>query len=121
MLKDCTPLALVCEAAWRTVVAAPRNFHSWNRILAGRGRPLATSRCKIMHQAHKCKQSRASSLIRNEKNNCSLWEYCHVTVQAEAIAWARRCRSSQLTGGGQEKNNQKKWVADPQKNANKAI
>jgi hypothetical protein len=28
MLKDCTPLALVCEAAWRTVVAAPRNFHS---------------------------------------------------------------------------------------------
>jgi hypothetical protein len=45
----------------------------------------------------------AWSLIRNEKTNCSLGENGHATVKSEAIAWARRCWPSQLTGG-QEKN-----------------
>jgi hypothetical protein len=35
---------------------------------------------------------------------------CHATVKSEAIACARRCRSSQLTGWTR-KNNQKKWRA----------
>jgi hypothetical protein len=35
-----------------------------------------------------------------------------VTVNSEAITCARRCRSSQLTGGGQEKNNKNKWRAE---------
>jgi hypothetical protein len=36
---------------------------------------------------------------------------CHATVNSEAIACARRCRSSQLTGWWTRKNNQKKWRA----------
>jgi uncharacterized membrane-anchored protein YitT (DUF2179 family) len=30
--------------------------------------------------------------------NCSLWENCHATEKSEAIARARRCRASRLTG-----------------------
>jgi hypothetical protein len=40
----------------------------------------------------------AWSLIHNEKNNGSLREYFHVAENSEAIAHARICRSSRLTG-----------------------
>jgi hypothetical protein len=38
--------------------------------------------------------------------------HCHATEKSEAIACARRCRSSQLTRWWTQKNNQKKWRAE---------
>jgi hypothetical protein len=38
----------------------------------------------------------------------------HATVKSEAIACARRCRSSRLTGWW-KKNNQKKWRAEEER------
>jgi hypothetical protein len=57
---------------------------------------------------------RAWSLIRNEKNNCSLWETlpCNRSQRPLHIACARRCRSSRLTRWWTKKNNRKKWKAE---------
>jgi hypothetical protein len=46
------------------------------------------------------------SLIRNEKPIVLFEKNCHATVKSEAIACARRCRSSLLTGWW------KKWRAE---------
>jgi hypothetical protein len=56
--------------------------------------------------------SKAWSLIRN-KNNCSLWyDNYHVTVKSDAIACARICRPSRLTGWWTRKKNiREKWRA----------
>jgi hypothetical protein len=38
--------------------------------------------------------------------------HCHAVEKSEAIACARRCRSSQLTRWWTKKNNWKKWRAE---------
>jgi hypothetical protein len=46
------------------------------------------------------------------KKNIVLFErHCHAIEKSEAIACARRCRSSRLTGWWIQKNNRKKWMA----------
>jgi hypothetical protein len=61
-----------------------------------------------------------------KKNNCSLKEYSHATGKSEAIAFARRCRSSQLKGWWTRKKigkmevrggGEAQGVADPPKSA----
>jgi hypothetical protein len=47
-------------------------------------------------------------LIRNEKPIVFFERSCHVTEKSEAIAFARRCRSSQLTGWGIQKEQSEK-------------
>jgi hypothetical protein len=37
---------------------------------------------------------------------------CHVTEKSEAIACARRCRSSRYQGGGSKRKKMKKWRAE---------
>jgi hypothetical protein len=54
---------------------------------------------------------RVWSLIRNEKPIVLFERHCHATEKSEAIACARRCRSSRLTRRWTEKNNRKKWRA----------
>jgi hypothetical protein len=51
---------------------------------------------------------RAWSLIHNKKTIVLFERHCHATEKSEAIACARRCRSSRLTGRWAKKNNQKK-------------
>jgi hypothetical protein len=51
-------------------------------------------------------------LIRNKKPIVLFERHCHATEKSEAIACARSCRSSWLTGGGPKKNNRKKWMAE---------
>jgi hypothetical protein len=55
---------------------------------------------------------RVWSLIRNEKPIVLFETHCHATEKSEAIACARRCRSSWLTGRWTKKNNRKKWRAE---------
>jgi hypothetical protein len=50
-------------------------------------------------------------LICNKKTIVLFERHCHVNEKSEAIACARRCQSSQLTGQWTKKNNQKKWRA----------
>jgi hypothetical protein len=54
----------------------------------------------------------AWSLIRNEKPIVLFERHCHATEKSEAIAYARRCRSSRLTRWWTKKNNWKKWRAE---------
>jgi hypothetical protein len=54
----------------------------------------------------------AWSLIRNKKPTVLFERHCHATEKSEAIACARSCRSSLLTGGGPKRNNRKKWRAE---------
>jgi hypothetical protein len=49
----------------------------------------------IIGLARRC--TRAWSLIRNEKPIVLFERHCHATEKSEAIACARRCRSSRLT------------------------
>jgi hypothetical protein len=57
-------------------------------------------------------QIRAWSLICNKKPIVLFERHCHATEKSEAIACARRCRSSWLTRWWTPKNNQKKWRAE---------
>jgi hypothetical protein len=51
-------------------------------------------------------------LIRNKKPIVLFERHCHAIEKSEAIACARRCRSSWLTRRWTEKNNWKKWRAE---------
>jgi hypothetical protein len=57
------------------------------------------------------KPIRAWSLIRNKKNIVLFERHCHATEKSQAIACARRCRSSRLTGWLTWKEFSKKWMA----------
>jgi hypothetical protein len=52
------------------------------------------------------------SLISDEKPIVLFERHCHATEKSEAIACARRCRSSRLTGRWTQKNYQKKGRAE---------
>jgi hypothetical protein len=73
----------------------------------------------VLHSVHQC-QNWAGRLLAGygsgvwsviKKNNCSLWEYCNATVKSEAIACARRCWSSWLTGWWTRQELSEKWRA----------
>jgi hypothetical protein len=51
-------------------------------------------------------------LIRNKKTIVLFERHCHAAEKSEAIACARRCRSSRLTRWWIKKINQKKWRAE---------
>jgi hypothetical protein len=51
-------------------------------------------------------------LIRNEKPIVLFERHCHATEKSEAIACARRYRSSCLTRWWTQKNNKKNWRAE---------
>jgi hypothetical protein len=73
----------------------------------------AVLQCLICRKSkrQKIQKIRAWSLIRNKKPIVLFESHCHATEKSEAIACARRCRSSRLTRRWTKKNNWKKWRA----------
>jgi hypothetical protein len=60
-------------------------------------------------------------LIRNEKPIVLFERHCLLTEKSEAIACARRCRSSWMAGWWLKKNNQKKWRAEEEERHKRSL
>jgi hypothetical protein len=57
-------------------------------------------------------RTRSNYKGKNQSRIVLFERHCHATEKSEAIACARRCRSSRLTRWWTKKNNRKKWRAE---------